>query len=201
MADEYEQDEFDQIAAAGGPVGVHRAPKPWWSIVVTPLVVFVVAGAVAYLVAQILWSSEVNSSADASATPTPSITSSVEASASAEPSPSASASAEPEVTETASETPEPEPEPDLALPVSVLNGTTTQGYAGAQAQILLDGGYTSVTPANLSGERPDVNRVVYAAEDQRVTAEDVASRLGIETVEQGTPTADADIEVQLVASS
>ena len=57
MADEYPRDEFDQIAESAGPVGVHRAPRPWWILVVTPIVVFVIAGLLAFLVAQILWDS------------------------------------------------------------------------------------------------------------------------------------------------
>lgn len=196
MADEYPRDEFDQIAESAGPVGVHRAPRPWWILVVTPVVVFIVAGLLAFLIAQLLW----NSGDSSGSTPTPSVTASATVSPSPSVSPSASAepteSATPEPTETAE--PEPEPVVDFGASVAVLNGTGITGLAGGQQTVLEDAGFTDVSAANLSGDRPDVNTVVYADDAMADTAQAVADALGFDAVVQGTPTGDTDVEVQIV---
>ncbi|WP_296665527.1 LytR C-terminal domain-containing protein [Demequina sp.] len=194
MTNEYERDEFDEIGERGGPVGVHRAPRPWWHLVVIPLIVFLIAGLLAFLVATFLWNSGETGQPGASASATPS------ASTSASPSPDASATAAPSETSSPepSETSTPEPVIEFGTPIAVLNGTGISGLAGAQQQILEEGGFTSVTAANLSGTKPDANLVVYNDESLRDTALEVAAQLGIDNIELGNPGSDADVEVQLV---
>lgn len=199
MTNEYQRDEFDEIAERGGPVGVHRAPRPWWTLLLVPLLVFLAAGLVAFLYATFLWNS--GSTADPSASPTPSATVTTEptteptGSAAPEPSETASAEPEPEPSETA----EPEPVIVFDAPVAVLNGTGISGLAADQADLLTAGGFTDVTAANLGGDEPDVNTVVYADESLADTAAEVASLLGFDAIEQGTPSSDADIEAQIVS--
>lgn len=196
MANEYERDEFDEIAAAGGPVGVHRAPRPWWHLVVAPVAIFLAAGLVAYLFAVFVWNTG-DGGTDTASSPTAAATASADPSASPDAS-EAPASESPEPSPEPSETEEPPPPADMSTPVAVLNGTFIQGLAGDQAQVLQDAGFTAVTAANLTSDEPESNRVVYAEESQITTAQQVASALGIDAVEQGTPTSDADIEVQIV---
>lgn len=196
MAEEYPRDEFDQIAQSGGPVGVHRAPRPWWIAVVIPVLVFLVAGLAAYLVATFLWNS---GGTKPQATPTVSETVTTEpttepsepaTSETAEPT----ASSEPEPSETAA----PEPVVDLATPVAVLNGAGVQGLAATQQAVLEEAGFTSVTATNLSGTKPEANRVVYGDAEQEATAQSVAQALGIDTVSLGSTSATGTIDVQLV---
>lgn len=198
MSEDYERDEFDEIAERGGPVGVHRAPRPWWHLVLTPLIVFVIAGLVAFLVATFLWNSG-DGGSDDDATASPSATASVSASPSAEASESASAEPSETSSPEPSETEEPEPVVDYGASVAVLNGTGVTGLAGAQAAVLEDAGFTDVSAANLTGDRPDVNTVVYTDDAMADTAAEVAAQLGFDAVVQGTPETGAAVEVQIVA--
>ncbi|WP_062379622.1 LytR C-terminal domain-containing protein [Demequina pelophila] len=196
---QYERDEFDEIAAAGGPVGVHRAPRPWWTVVITPLIVFVVAGLAAFLVAQVLWSSGGSSDTDAAATSSPDATVSADASTDATTEPSESAA--PEASESAEPEPSEEPEPviDLDASISVLNGAGINGLAGRTTDVLTGSGFTAVTPANLTGERPAANQVVYGDDAMADTAQEVADTLGIDLVTQGETQSGDAVEVQLVS--
>lgn len=193
MTDEYQRDEFDEIAERGGPVGVHRAPRRWWTLVLWPIVIFVLAGALAFLVATFLWNSGDGGDADPSPSATVSVTPTATPSATPTAAPSETSGPEPSATETA------EPVIEFDAPVAVLNGTGISGLAGSQAQILTDAGFSDVAPANLSGDAPDANVVVYADEALADTAADIASRLGIDGTALGTPQSDADVEVQLVS--
>ncbi|WP_156165132.1 LytR C-terminal domain-containing protein [Demequina silvatica] len=199
MTDEYPRDEFDEIAEGSGPVGVHRAPRPWWTILVVPVVVFVVAGLAAFGVAKFLWSTGDGSEASAS----PSATATVETSESATPEPSETASeaASPEPSETASPepsvTPSPEPVISYDAPIAVLNGTGISGLAAEDAAVLTDAGFTDVSAANLTGS-PASNVVIYDSEERADTAQEVADLLGIDTVQFGDTETLADIEAQIV---
>ncbi|WP_062527289.1 LytR C-terminal domain-containing protein [Demequina rhizosphaerae] len=200
MTDEYPRDEFDEIAESGGPVGVHRSPRPWWWIIVVPVVVFVVAGLLAFGVARFLW--DTGSGSESTATPSATATAEPTESASATAEPSASASATTEPSETAepepSETAEPEPVISYDAPITVLNGTGVSGLAGEQAGILTDAGFTDVSAANLTGS-PSANVVIYDSEERADTAQEVADLLGIDAVEFGDTETLADIEVQIVS--
>ncbi|WP_062304672.1 LytR C-terminal domain-containing protein [Demequina subtropica] len=200
MTTAHEPDEFDQIAQSGGPVGVHRAPRPWWSVAIVPLVVFVVAGLVAFVVAQLFWNTGVTPSSTVSESPAAEVTTEATSEATTEPSETVSEEPSETPSEEPSETAEPEPVIDYDASIAVLNGSGITGLAGSQATLLEEAGFATPTADNLSGAIPTANRVVYADEAMADTAAEVASTLGIDTVELGEPTTDVDVEVQLVSS-
>ncbi|WP_084128895.1 LytR C-terminal domain-containing protein [Demequina sp. NBRC 110055] len=204
MPQEYDRDEFDDIADQGGPVGVHRTPAKWWTKVLPPLLALIAAGLVGYLVAVFLWNSGHDSDEPepvATITTTPSAEATASPSASA--SPSAEPSAEPSASATPSETPSEEPEPEILFDteVHVRNGAGISGLAGSQQEILEDAGFTSIEANNIDASLiPDgVNTVAYEDESLADTAQAIADELGIDVVSgDGTP-GGADIEVLLAS--
>jgi cytoskeletal protein RodZ len=76
-------------------------------------------------------------------------------------------------------------------------GSSRNGYANSQAQTLKNAGYTNVTAQTKSGYIPPSNVVWYANDADRGTAQDVASKMGIQAVSKMNLT-DAKIEVVLV---
>ncbi|WP_061962916.1 LytR C-terminal domain-containing protein [Demequina aurantiaca] len=201
MPETYEPDEFDKIAQAGGPVGVHRAPRKWYVRLLPALVVFIVAGLIAYLFATFLWNQDNNPQSGASASP------SVTATESVAPSPTASSSPEPSVTpsETTepspSETAEPEPVIIYNAQIHVRNGSGISGLAGKQEQKLEAADYTEVAANNINASLiPDgTNTVTYTEDRLKDTAEDVATTLGIDAVQGGGTPGGAEIEVLLAS--
>ena len=186
MSDQYPPDEFDEIAKGAGPVGVHRAPRPWWSRLVAPVIVFLIAGAAAFLVANYLW----NQSVDTPDEPTPTITESFEDTVTPSPTETPSPSVTPSPTETANI--------EYDTKVAVLNGSGIPGLAAANKKILDEGGFTKVSDGNLLGDKPSANVVVYASEDLKATAIEVATQLGISKISLNVPTTSAKIEAHLV---
>jgi len=190
---EYEPDEFDAIAQSGGPVGVHRAPRKWWARVLPLLIVFILAGLLAYALATVLWNGDNGSKAGTVSSPSPSVSATV----SATPSPTASppASAEPSVA------PEPEPIVIYDAQVHIRNGSGVSGLAAIQQQALEDADYTNVEANNISSSLiPDgANTVTYTEDRLADTAEDIAATLGIDVVQGGDTPGGAEIEV-LIAS-
>ena len=76
-------------------------------------------------------------------------------------------------------------EPNRATSVRVVNGSGIAGYAGQQAAVLQQVGYTSVEAANPVTETlPAGNVVWYQNETDLATANDVAATLGIADVQQ-----------------
>ncbi|WP_062077898.1 LytR C-terminal domain-containing protein [Demequina globuliformis] len=206
-AQTYEPDEFDELAAQTGPVGVHRAPRPWWSRVLPPVLAFLIAGAVAYLIAFLLWNAGGNNDDDpapattVTTSPTSSPETSPTTSPSAEPSATPSESASPSPTPTPTETEEPEPVIVYDAQVQVRNGSGIQGLAGEQQSALNDAGYSNVDANNIASNLiPNgVNTVTYADESLADTAQDIADTLGIDAVDgSGTP-GGAEIEVLLAS--
>lgn len=189
-------DEFEQLAADRGPVGVHRKRRnPLWRALI-PVFALIIGGAVAFAIATAMW--KINGGEGLPPTgevPTPTITQTHIAEPTETP--------EPQVTE--SESPEPEPtfeEPPAPVinfnaAVSVLNGAGIQGLAGRQQSELEAAGFTAVTATNLTGSKPAVNTVRYGDASQADTAQRIAEVLGITAVEQGTTTG-AAIDVLLV---
>lgn len=191
MTEQYPPDEFDEIAKRGGPVGVHRAPRPWWSRLLGPVLIFLIAGAAAYLVATYLWSQEVGGPDE----PTPTISETVESTVTATPSTSPEPSQEP------SATPEPS---DTAVvefdaKVAVLNGSGINGLAATQQAKLEDAGFTDVTADNLTVAKPEANVVVYTSEELKATAEEAARALDIDLISLDATQTDAVVEVHLVS--
>lgn len=150
-----------------------------------PVIVFLLAGAAAYLIATYLWSGEVNTPQD----PTPTETSSVEATVT--PTPTSSPSVTPSPTETAVPV-------NYDAKVAVLNGSGISGLAGKNQKILETAGFTSVTAANLTGSKPDANVVVYSDAELETTAAEVAKQLGIADIALDVTQSGSDVEAQLV---
>lgn len=190
MSDEYPPDEFDEIAKRGGPVGVHRAPRPWWARLIAPVVVFLIAGGVAFLIATYLWSQTTDNPDE----PTPTTTESIEETL----TPSPTTSAAPSVSSSPTPTAAPAQEVNFDAKVTVLNGSGIAGLAADNQKILKNGGFTSVGADNLTGAKPSANVVVYATDEFKATAQEVAKQLGIDKTAQGTPQKAVDVEVHLV---
>ena len=186
MSDQYPPDEFDEIAKRGGPVGVHRAPRPWWTKLVAPVLVFLIAGAAAYLVASYLWNREIDTPED----PTPTVSETVETTVTPTPSSTSSPSVTP--------SPTPTQTVDYNAKVAVLNGAGIPGLAASQQSKLTDAGFGSVTAGNLSGSKPSANVVVYSDAEFKATATEIAKQLGIDTISLDVPQTAVDIEVHLV---
>ena len=189
MTDAYEPDEFDEIATRGGPVGVHRAPRPWWTRIVAPVLVFLLAGAGAYAFATYLWNRDIAAPGDGA---TPTVTSSVDESTT--PSPSTSATTSPST----SSTPSPTATVSYGAKVTVLNGAGVAGLAAKNQKILEGVGFASVAADNLSSPKPSENVVVYEADAMKATAEAVAKALGITKIALDVTQSGSDVEAQLV---
>ncbi len=196
---QYEEDEFDALAREAGPVGVHRAPRPWVMGLIAPLVVFLLAGLLAFIIVWWNWNQDISSDDDATATATATTSATPSSSASATPSASAAVSASPSASPSASETAEPVIEYDTAI--AVRNGSGIAGLAGSQQTLLEGDGFTSVEANNINLSLiPDSqNTVVYADEALADTAAEIAEVLGIDSVlQQSTPGGTA-IEVLLAS--
>jgi len=191
VSDQYPPDEFDEIAQRGGPVGVHRAPRPWWSKLLGPILVFLIAGAAAYLIANYLWNREVQTPDD----PTPTISETFTETFTPEPS----LTPEPNVTPSQTPSPTPTQTVSFSTKVAVLNGAGINGLAGKNQKVLQDAGFSSVTAANLSGNKPSSNVVVYSEAELEATAKEIAKQLGISDISLDVTRTDADIEVHLVS--
>ena len=177
-------------------MGVHRKRKSIAMTIVTPFLVFIGAGALAYGVVVYLWAQDggtglpplgditaptITQTAaegftdDSTLTPSPS--------ASQTPSPTPTATAEPVHYEAA---------------VAVLNGAKIGGLAGTNADKLTAGGFTAVTAGNITANLPAANTVRYADPVYETTAVQVAALLGIAVVELGA-TPEGTISVILVS--
>ncbi|WP_084104867.1 LytR C-terminal domain-containing protein [Demequina sp. NBRC 110056] len=204
MAQDYPLDEFDEMAAEGGPVGVHRSPRPWWTRVLPPLIALLLGGFVAWLLATWLWNSG-DSTAEPQATPTVTVTPTDEPTTS--PEPTVEPTTEP--TEEPTEEPEPEPtetvEPEPVIlydaQIHIRNGARVQGLAGEQQEILTDAGYTNTEANNIAANLIPNGENVVTYDGDRVadTAQDVADQLGISAVQGGGTPGGAEIEVLLAS--
>lgn len=193
----YPDDEFD-VVPPDGPRGVHRAPRSawsrWWPFLVVLLVVPVLAyGVVSYLSRTGDLPVVGGGSAPAAEEETPA----PEDPAASAPPPEGEGGAEPEASAPAPEVPA--PSPVLSTPVEVLNGARVPGLAGRVADGLRAAGFTSVTPDNATDELPDESTVYIASEDQRATADLVASTTGVPTIAVDPARAGAGIVVLLVS--
>ena len=187
---DYPQDEFDQLASASGPSGVHRPKKGIWGKILAPILIFALAGLAAYGVSTYLWRQSGGTGLPPQGSqPTPTITHTSIVGPDETVSPTTSGSP------AASEAPA--PAVDLATPVVVLNGAGVSGLAARQQTELEDNGFTAVSSGNLTGAKPAQNTVRYADATQAGTAAKVGDVLGIAAIEQGT-TSGGGIDVLLV---
>ena len=191
----YPPDEFDAAARAGGPRGVHRAPRSRWSRWWPFVVVLIVFPALAYAAVTVLsdWDGLGSLGGDDTATEEPVD----EAPADEEPATEETPSATPTETETA--TPEPPPPPALnqARPVDVYNATNRSGLAGNASDRLQAAGFTDVSALNWDGDDPAASIVYYATADDVTTAQTVAQTLGIAQVVESATEAPEGIVVVL----
>ncbi|KGM16497.1 LytR C-terminal domain-containing protein [Actinotalea fermentans] len=188
----YPPDEFDAAARAGGPRGVHRAPRSRWSRWWPFLVVLVVFPALAYAAVTVLSDWDGLSSSD----------SGTEAQPPADDEPAddpTQAEETPAATPTETATPEPPPPPplDQARPVDVFNATNRSGLAGNASDRLEAAGFTDVSALNWDGDDPAASVVYYATANDITTAQLVAQTLGIAQVVESATDAPEGIVVVL----
>ena len=181
-------DEFDAAAQAGGPRGVHRAQRSWWSRWWPFVVVLVVFPALAYGAITFLSDWEGLPGADNGAQEAPEDVD--------EPEDEVTESAEPEVTP--EPTPEPPPPPALDRAIEIFNATTTSGLASNARGRLEAAGFTAVTTGNWSGTDPPISTVYYTTAADLGTAQTIASTLGITTIVESAETAPEAVIVVLV---
>ena len=202
MANEsYAPDEFDNPPA--GPVGVHRGPKSLWSRMVPYVVVLVVAAVCGLAVwtltsgflenGKLPWqsdSSSVSSSSTSATVESPSAAAS-SSSASSDAASGAAETSSPSATESssgASASASSSPVVNKSAKITVINGTSRNGYAAKNVTTLANAGYTNASAANPQNRStlPDESTVWYQNETDKATAEDVASKLGIDNVAQSS---------------
>lgn len=196
-SDRYPEDEFDAPPALDAPVGVHRAPRSWWSrwwpfVAVLVLVPSLTVGFV-------LWASSWDgdlpgfSSSDQADDPvveeTPDATDT-------EAVPEEEAPVETEAPPVEAE--EPPAVADLATPVRVLNAANVSGLAGSAQGDLETAGFTAVEAGNGSAGGLTVSTVFYGSPELQVTAQQVADTLGITSVTESVDTAPEGVVVILL---
>ena len=186
-----DRDAFDDPPQ--GPVGIHRGNRSL-GVRMAPVLISIVVAALAGLLVWGVFSGQIahvgslfgagssGSTTVASGTASTS-TASTSASASSSSSSSAqesSTTAQPSESSTSATATQ---SVDKSTAVRVVNATGISGYAGTEAGVLQQAGYTSVTAANPSGSTlPDQTVVWYQDEADEATAKDVASSLGISEV-------------------
>jgi cytoskeletal protein RodZ len=193
----YPEDEFDVPSNPDVPRGVHRAPRSAWSRWWPFLLVVVLAAGAAY--------AAVNFAARNGELPTlpGSSDSAPPDTGSDAPSDTATDGAT-APTDTATEPAPAESDaaaaPVMSTPVVVLNAAKISGLAADQAAKLTAAGFTAVTTGNFTGTVPDDSVVYYASEDQKATADLVASTLGLTAVTLSAADAGAGISVVLASN-
>ena len=193
----FPEDEFDAGPAQDAPIGVHRAPRSWWSRWWPFVAVVVVVPALT--VSAVLWAASwdgtlpvIGGGGDTNAsTPPPS-------SPAASPGDTGSAPA-PQDTQEAPADDVPPPAPDLSVPVRVLNAANIRGLAGGAAESLEAAGFTDVTAGNGNAGGSTASTVFYANADLAVTAQQVAATLGLTNVVESAEVADSGVVVLLLA--
>jgi hypothetical protein len=192
----YPEDEFDAAPAQDAPIGVHRAPRSWWSrwwaFVTVPVVV------AAATIGFVLWASSQEGGIQLPGTGTS--TEAEESPAASEPAETGSTeAADPEQTPEQTEEAPAAPEPVLSTPVAVLNAARVSGLAAGVASDLEAAGFTDVTAGNGTASGRTVTTVYYASADLQATAQLVADTLGITTVTESATDAEDGIAVLLLS--
>lgn len=192
----YPEDEFDVPSNPDVPRGVHRAPRSAWSRWWPFLLVVVLAASSAYVAVNLA-----ARNGDLPSLPGASDSPSTDTGADAPTDTASDGATAPAdgATESAPAEEPPAATPVMDTPVAVLNAAKIGGLAGAQAEKLTAAGFTAVTTGNFTGTAPDDSVVYYAAEDQKATADLVASTLGL-TVVTLSP-ADAGTGITVVLAS
>lgn len=192
----YPEDEFDAAPGPDAPIGVHRAPRTWWSrwwpfVAVLVVVPVVTVGAV-------LWTSSWDG-LGGSGTDEALVDVTDDATDAA--TEGEDAATDPAAEETASEeAPVEEPAAPVVnfeQAVDVLNAANRNGLAADVKEQLETAGFTTVTAGNGSASTADVTTVFYASADLQPTAQAVADALGITTVTESATDAGSGVVVLL----
>jgi len=198
-SDRYPEDEFDAEPAPDAPIGVHRAPRSWWSrwwpfVAVIVLVPAVTVGLVVWASS---WDGRLPGFGDSSE-PAAGAPSEPETSAPAEGAEEPATEA-PVETEAPPVVEEPAPTADLGADVRVLNASNRSGLAAGAQGDLEDAGFTAVTTGNGNAGGLQQSTVFYASADLAPTAQQVADELGIANVVEDSGTAPEGVVVLLLA--
>ncbi len=173
----YAPDEFDAAAAEGSPAGVHSLPRSGWSKTWPFLMVIVIFAGLAY--GGYLMLNHFRPGSD----PTAETTKTTSAPPTTPSDPVTTPSEEP-TPNTPTETPStPAADVNFGASVRVLNASGVAGNAAKGAKVLTDAGYTSVVADNYTGDKLPGNTVYYASPELESTANDIAGRFGITTIE------------------
>ncbi len=201
-SDRYPEDEFDAEPAPDAPIGVHRAPRTWWSrwwpfVAVVVLVPAVTVGLVAWASS---WDGRLPGFGD-STEPAAAAPSEPESSAPAEETPQTEdpGAEAPVETEEPPVEEEPAPTADLTTDVRVLNASNRSGLAAGAAGDLEDAGFTAVTTGNGNAGGLQQTTVFDGSADLAPTAQQVADSLGIANVVEDAGTAPEGVVVLLLA--
>lgn len=199
-SDRYPEDEFDAEPVPDAPIGVHRAPRSWWSrwwpfVAVVVLVPALTVGLVMWASS---WDGRLPGFGD-STEPAAAAPSEPETSAPAEGTEDPGAEAPAETEAPPAETEEPAATADLTTDVRVLNASGRSGLAAGAAGDLEDAGFTAVTTGNGNAGGLQQTTVFYASADLALTAQQVADALGIANVVEDAGTAPEGVVVLLLA--
>ena len=178
----YARDAFDDPPK--GPVGVHRGNRSVAARLTPYLVVILVAALAGVLVWSLFsgsiskrfpWSTGASSQTSSTTTQTGTVTTS-DSSQGTSDEPSSSTSSQSTQTQTQ--------DVNRSTSIRVVNATNITGYAAKKAATLQQGGYTSVVAANPTGDVPSSTVVWYQQDTDAATAQDVATTLGISSVQK-----------------
>lgn len=204
----YPRDEFDRVVGNNG--GAHRGNKTIVAQLMPYIIAIIVAGlcALMFLTWTNGWlgrnglnffpSTSTTTSRSASNSSSKS-TSSESSSSNNSDSKSSTQSDSQSNTQSDNSSTQQTAQPDKSRAVYVINATGITGYAAQRAAVLTNAGYTSVTPANpASSNLPSANTVWYVNDSDQVTAQDIATQLGISQVQKVSGLNQGDIAVILV---
>jgi hypothetical protein len=199
-SDRYPEDEFDAEPAQDVPIGVHRAPRSWWSKW-WPFVAVLVAVptlTVVFVVWASSWDGELPGfgGTDEPVASAPSTSAPVEDPAASEGTEEAPVE-EPATEEPPVEEPAP-PVADLTTAVRVLNAANISGLAASAQGDLEDAGFTDVTAGNGNAGGSTATTVFYANADLAATAQQVAATLGVTNVVESADVAPEGVVVLLL---
>ncbi|MCG7287567.1 LytR C-terminal domain-containing protein [Cellulomonas sp. ACRRI] len=200
-SDRYPEDEFDAEPAPDAPIGVHRAPRSWWSrwwpfVAVVVLVPAVTVGLVVWASS---WDGRLPGFGDSTEPAAAAPETSAPAEGTEDPATEDPAAEQPPATEEPPVVEEPAPTADLTTAVRVLNASGRSGLAGGAASDLEDAGFTSVEAGNGNAGGLQQSTVFYASADLAPTAQQVADTLGIANVVESAGTAPEGVVVLLLA--
>ena len=177
----YPEDEFDRLAQERVAVGAHRKAnvknKKWVALLAIVLITPALAWAFVYLGGAETVQKNVHAA--------PSVAAPTSATPENTPTQASPDTGDEKDEKDAKAEVTPEASADLTTEVRVLNGTSTTGLAAGKQDTLKAQGFSNVTADNYNGgSSPTVSTVYYANDSDKVTAEKVASVLGISDIVQ-----------------